>query len=183
MTKHARVFIQAIGEEMIEELHNLFKQEPFYCSVLFDGSSDKSLLERKVLSLRLVVNGSSRTKLLGVVEPSFGTGENVYKGIQSKCKEHGLRLNESCVASGADGAAVNFGCNAGVFTRIKADLPCLVQIHCVAHPLKDAFKGTYFEEIDDLLTQLYYMYKGSATQVEGVASNRKNPSGASFEAN
>ena len=36
--KACKVFIQAIGEEMIEELHNLFKQEPFYCSVLFDGS-------------------------------------------------------------------------------------------------------------------------------------------------
>ena len=94
---------------MIEELHNLFKQEPFYCSVLFDGSSNKSLLEREVLSLCLVENGLSHTKLLGVVEPSSATGQNIYKGIQSKCKEHGLRLNESFVA---DGAAVNFGCNA-----------------------------------------------------------------------
>ena len=53
--KACKVFIQAIGEEMIEELHNLlsFKQEPFYCSVLFDGRTDKSLLEREVLSLRL----------------------------------------------------------------------------------------------------------------------------------
>ena len=164
--KACKVFIQAIGEEMIEELHNLFKQKPFYCSILFDRSSDKSLLEREVLSLRLVENGLSRMKLLGVVEPSSGTGENIYKGIISKCEEHGLRLNKSCIAAGADGAAVNFGSNAGVLTRINADVPWLVHIHCVAHrlelALKDAFKGIYFEEIDDLMMQLYYMFKRSA---------------------
>ena len=134
--------------------------------MLFDGSSDKSLLERKVLSLRLVENGLSRMKLLEVVEPSSGSGENVYKGIENKCKDHGLQLNESCIAGGTDDAAVNFGCKAGVLTRIKADVPWLVQIHCVAHrlelALKDAFKSTYFDEIDDLMTQLYYMFKRSA---------------------
>ena len=125
--KAGKVFIQAIGEEMIEELPAVFKQDPFYCSVLFDGSADKSLLDREVLSLRLVENGLNRMKLLGVVEPTSGTGENVYKAIKSKCEGHGLRLKDSCIAGGAD------GCNVGVLTRIKSDVPWLVQIHCVAH--------------------------------------------------
>ena len=92
--------------------------------MLFHGSSDKSLLEQKVLSLHLVENGLSGTKLFGVVETISGTGENIYQGIQSKCKEHGLRLNETFIARGADGAAINSGCNTGVLTLIKADVTC-----------------------------------------------------------
>ena len=164
--KACKVFIQAIGEEMAQELKNLFTQEPFYCSVLFNGSSDKSLLELEVISLRLIENGLSRMKLLGVTQPVSGSGENVYQATESRCKEYGLQLKESCIAGGADGAAVKFGSHAGVLTRITADVPWLVQVHCVAYRLelapKDAFKGTYFEEIDDLMMQMYYMFKRSA---------------------
>ncbi len=92
-------------------------------------------------------------RLLGVTEPTSATADDVYKAIESKCKEHGLESKESCIAGGADGAAVNFGSKKGVLSNIKAKVLWLVQIHCVAHhlelALKDAFKDTYIEEIDD----------------------------------
>jgi hypothetical protein len=92
-------------------------------------------------------------RVLGVIEPTSGTADDVYQATESKCKEHGLELKESCIAGGADAAAVNFGSKKGVLSNIKAKVLWLVQIHCVAHhlelALKDAFKDTYVEEIDD----------------------------------
>ena len=167
--KACEMFIQAIGGEMAQEFKNLFTQEPFYCSVLFDGSSDKSFLECEVISLCLIENGLSHMKLLDVTQPVSGTGENVYQAIESKGKEYGPQLKESCIAGGADGTAINFGSHTGVLTCIMADVPWLVRICCVAHCLqlavKDAYKGTNFEEID-LIMQMYYTFQRSAKKLK-----------------
>ena len=61
------------------------------------------------------------------------------------------------MAVAADGAAVNFGRVGGVLSKIEASqAPWLVKIHCVAHrlelALKDAFKGTYFTEVNNIIT-------------------------------
>ena len=48
---------------------------------------------------------------------------------------------------------------------MSAGVPWLVMMHCVAHrlelSLKDAFKDTYFEQIDELMMRLYYLYRRS----------------------
>ena len=37
----------------------------FYCSLLFDGSSDKSQSEKEVVSIKIIENGDPKIKLLG----------------------------------------------------------------------------------------------------------------------
>ena len=43
--------------------------------------------------------------------------------------------------------------------------PCLNVVHCFNHrfklAIKDAFKATFFEDIDTLLNKLYYLYRKS----------------------
>ena len=65
-----------------------------------------------------------------------------------------------------DSASVNTGIHSGLGTRIHDELsPWLTLIHCFNHQLelviKDAFKGTFFSEIDTMLLKLYYLYKKS----------------------
>ena len=60
-----RSFIGHIGGNMIEKLQELFREDTFYCSLLFDGSSDKSQSEKEVISIKLIENGVPKIKLLG----------------------------------------------------------------------------------------------------------------------
>lgn len=63
-----------------------------------------------------------------------------------------LELKSCCVAAAADGASINFGKKSGVLPSLQTQLemPWLIQIHCIAHrlelALKDAFKGSYYED-------------------------------------
>lgn len=68
-----------------------------------------------------------------------------------KCAENDLDLSGCLTATAADGAAVNFGKTNGVLTKLQESVPWMLKVHCVAHRLelclKDAFKGTYFEQV------------------------------------
>ena len=68
---------------------------------------------------------------------------------------HGLNIG---------GASVNNWILSGLGTRILDELsPWLTLVHCFNHRLelaiKDAFKETFFSEIDTMLLKLYYLYK------------------------
>lgn len=57
------------------------------------------------------------------------------------------------------------GVRKGVATLLKNNVPWLVEIQCLAHKLelaiKECLKGTYMDSIVDILTSVYYFYKGS----------------------
>ena len=69
------------------------------------------------------------------------------------------------VGFAADGASVNRGDKDGVIGLMKSALPWVIYIWCVAHrlelSLKDALKGTVFDDIDEVLLRLYYLYENS----------------------
>ena len=70
---------------------------------------------------------------------------------------HGLNI---------DVATVNTGIHSGLGRTICNELSSwLTLIHCFNHRLelaiKDAFKGTFFSEIDTMLLKLYYLYRKS----------------------
>lgn len=68
-----------------------------------------------------------------------------------KCAENNFDLSGCLTATAADGAAVNFGKINGVLTKLQERVPWMLKVHCVAHRLelrlKDAFKGTHFEQV------------------------------------
>ena len=65
--KSCRTLIDAIGDTMLDDLKSLFESddEPFYFSILFDGSSDKALSEKEDISIKLIEHGLLKIKLLG----------------------------------------------------------------------------------------------------------------------
>ena len=63
-----------------------------------------------------------------------------------------------------DGALVNKGIHKGL-AQLCESSPCLNVVHCFNHlfelAIKDAFKATFFKDIDTLLNKLYYLYRKS----------------------
>ena len=68
------------------------------------------------------------------------------------------------VGVGTDGAAVNVA-GAGLMGMVEGRLPWVVWSWCMAHRLelavRDAFKGSTFDLIDDMLLRLYLLYEYS----------------------
>lgn len=90
-------------------------------------------------------------------------------GIVSCIKESFQAINimdesfeKKLVGFAADGASVNRGEKKGV---IKGRQPWVIYVWCVAHPLelslKDALQGTVFDDVDEVLLCLYYLYENS----------------------
>ena len=50
---------------MMDSLKQEILRKPMYCSIMFDGSSDKTLFEKEVVAVKLVENGEPKIKLLG----------------------------------------------------------------------------------------------------------------------
>ena len=53
-------FIGAIDDVMFHELMEKVKQPEFYCSIVFDGSTDKTLTEREVISVKFLDEGVAK---------------------------------------------------------------------------------------------------------------------------
>ena len=65
------------------------------------------------------------------------------------------------VGIGTDGASANIA-SKGLKGLIEKSLPWIFWMWCLAHlAIKDALKGTSFNEIDDMLLKLYYLYEKS----------------------
>ena len=74
-------------------------------------------------------------------------------------------MKKKLVGFAADDASVNRGDKDGVIGLLKSTLPWVIYIWCVAHrlelSLKDALRGTVFDDVDDVLLRLYYQYENS----------------------
>lgn len=72
---------------------------------------------------------------------------------------------EKLIGFAADGATVNRGEKEGVIGILHSNLPWVIYSWCVAHRLelsvKDALQGTIFDDVDEVLLRLYYLYENS----------------------
>lgn len=50
-------FIIEIGRTMVDEMKANFDEGPFCCSIIFDGSSDKTYSEKEVVSIKYLKDG------------------------------------------------------------------------------------------------------------------------------
>ena len=72
---------------------------------------------------------------------------------------------EKLVGFGGDGASVNHGKKQSVKAILREENPWLTFGWCVAHrlelALKDCLNGTAFDDIDEIILRLHYLYKKS----------------------
>ena len=79
-------------------------------------------------------------------------------GIQEVSPEECKKL----VGVGTDGAAANIAVS-GLKGLVEGQLEWVFWMWCMAHrmelAIKDALKGTTFDEINEMLLRLYYLYE------------------------
>ena len=78
-------------------------------------------------------------------------------------------LDKKLIGFAADGASVNRGDKNGVISLLRNDHPWVIYVWCVAHrlelALKDALQGTSFDDVDQVLLRLYYLYENSSKKL------------------
>lgn len=82
-------------------------------------------------------------------------------------------FKERLIGFMSDGASVNFGQKAGLLTKLReSEMPWIIGIHCPNHRLelaiKDAFKGTAFDEICTLLSNIHTVYERSPKRLRAL---------------
>ena len=146
-----------------------------FFSVLLDGSTDTANIENEII---LVVwcdtNGTdekvhTRMEFLTVVRPESATARGLFKVLEIGLQHFGIQelSTEECamlVGIGTDGAAANIAAS-GLKGLVENQLQWVFWMWCMAHRLelaiKDALKGTFFDNIDEMLLRLYYLYEKS----------------------
>ncbi|XP_044199831.1 uncharacterized protein LOC122975451 [Thunnus albacares] len=146
-SKACRIVIELIAATMRDNLHALVKCEPFYCSLIFDGSTNKGTSEEEVVSVKLIEHGTPRIRLLSIAEPDSFDTEGIVRVITEKCKENHLKLSNCLTATDANSKKTNI-----VLAQLQQQSASwMIKVHCVTLRLelclKDAFKDLYFTQV------------------------------------
>jgi len=161
----AKEFTMTLGDELEDKLKQQLKETDFL-TVLVDGSTDCSVLEKELVYVRFVdCEGLVSTKLLAMKNAEAANADGLLNALTQSFLDNGLdNYKERLIGFMSDGASVNFGQKAGLLTKLReSEMPWIVGIHCLNHRLelaiKDAFKGTAFDEICTLLSNIHTVYE------------------------
>ena len=169
----AKEFIGEIAKTIRQKIDTILKTSTAF-SVLSDGSqARKTGSEKELVYIRTATSGKPVSYLAGCQNIDYygdANAGNLKSAVDDVFKKT-LHLDETeyrvgLVSSTADGAAVNFGRYSGLLTRMKMSRPWLLTIHCVNHRTELAVKDSLqtikvFRDIEDVMTNLYYMMKRS----------------------
>ena len=132
-----------------------------------DGSTDSSATEQELIYvLFLNKNGRAEVKFFSVESVKSADAEGLKSAIIESFERIGI-INFASRLHGlnVDGASINTGIRNGLGAKIKEIAPWLTVIHCFNHRLelgvKDAFRESFFSEIDHMLLKFYYLYQKS----------------------
>ena len=128
----AKEFTMTIGEELAEQLKHALLQSDFI-TVLMDGSSDCSVIEKELIYVRFVdADGLVYTQLMAVKDVQHADASGLLCVLKEAFMHVGLldydKRNMTVFIS--DGASVNFGPKSGLLTKLKMyeKMPWLVGI-------------------------------------------------------
>ena len=158
-------FTDCIAEVKKEDLIKAISTSNYF-SLLTDGSTDSAVIEEEVLYLLFLNEAKSEIKFFSIETPSHTTAEGLKEAISSAFKRTGMTEFYTKLAGfNVDDASVNTGIHKGLAQLLRESSPCLNVMHCFNHrfelAIKDAFKATFFEDIDTLLNKFYYLYRKS----------------------
>ena len=142
-----------------------------------DGSTDSGVIEQELFYVLYVgSDGNIGQNYVKMASVSDGTAEGLTSLLLNTVATVGLddTSKHTMVGFGADGASVNMGKKKGVAARLGVDKPWLVTVHCFNHRLelavKDAFAGTFYTDVFDTFTQIYYLYNNSPKRLRELAA-------------
>jgi hypothetical protein len=164
--------IDFIGKWLSNELKKELEEADFF-SILTDGSTDVSIIEKEAIFVITFDPSPPGTDRVGVkvsyldlADLHGADAKSVLECIKASVKSvYGDEFMPKLVGFGSDGASVNTGKKEGVKTLLQQENPWITFGWCVAHrlelALKDSLKGTSFDDVDELILRVYYLYKRS----------------------
>ena len=135
--------------------------------IMSDGSLDSAVMEEEIVYVRSASEGKVKVDFVGVKAVSKLDATNIAEAVCSIMdSEVSTDWENKLVALTTDGASVITGVNNVVVTKLRADRPNVLGIHCMAHKLEPAFtdgirKNVMIKEAEDLLSGLYTLYHKS----------------------
>ena len=156
-----------IGKWLSIELKKELKEADFF-SILTDSSTDVSTIEKEaifVITFDPSLSGTDRIGLkvsfLDLADLHGADAKSVLIKVSIK-SVYGNNFMPKLVGSGSDGASVNTGKKEGVKTLLQQENPWITFGWYVANrlelSLKDSLKGTKFDDIDELILRVYYLF-------------------------
>lgn len=176
VNKHAaKEFTMILGDTMEDDLKKELAESDFF-SVLVDGSTDCSVIEKELIFVRFVkYDGKITTRLLSLKEVSHANADGLLDVLITSLLDAGLaNYKKHFVGFMSDGASVNFGAKGGLLSKLQNEqqMPWLVGIHCLNHRLelavKDAFSGTALSEICTLLSNIHSVFERSPKRLRAL---------------
>ena len=138
-----------------------------YYSLPTDGSTDSGVLKQELIYI-LFLNRSGRAevKFYGIESPDHANAVGLKHAVELAFTRVGITdFTSSLFGLNVDGASVNTGIHGGLGALLRQSAEWLTVVHCFNHRLElaaqDAFKGTFFDEVDTMLTKLFYLYQKS----------------------
>ena len=160
-------FYDAIGKTMKDDLVKDLVDAKYY-SLLTDGSMDSGCLELELNIYVLFLNRSGRAqvKFYGIESPDHANAVGLKDAVELAFTRVGITdFTSNLFGLNVDGASVNTGIHGGLGALLRQSADWLIVVHCFNQRLElaaqDAFKGTFFDEVDTMLTKLFYFYQKS----------------------
>ena len=162
----AKEFIHYIALEERRKMKARLSECKFI-SVMSDGSLDSAVIEEEMVYVRSASEGKVKVDFVGVKAVSKPDAMNIAEAVCSIMEtEVSTDWKNKLVAFTTDGASVMTGVKNGVVSKLSADRPHVLGIHCLAHKLELAFsdgikKSVMVRKVEDLLSGLYTLYHKS----------------------
>ena len=107
-----------------------------------------------------------KTSYLELADLPSADARSIIAAVECSFKNIGIEnYLAKLVGFGSDGAAVNCGKKEGIITLLRKQNAWLTFGWCVAHKLElaleDSLSGTSFDDVDELILRMYYLYKRS----------------------
>lgn len=135
----AKEFIHYIAEDESRKMRARLSDGKFIL-VMSDGSLDSAVMEEEIVYVRSASDGKVKADFVGVKAVSKPDATNIAEAVCSIMdSEVSTDWKNKLVALTIDGASVMTGVNNGVVTKLRADRPYVLGIHCMAHKLELAF--------------------------------------------
>ena len=171
-------FIDYLGKYIGDNLCSDLAKARFY-SVLTDGSTDISTKEQESVFVLYFDPKPSENPDRVSIKMAFlainelnakddggARADGITLAICNSFQSLGITVFKSkLIGYGEDGASVNRGDKNGVKAKLQEMCPWLIFNWCLGHRLelsiKEVMKGTSFDDVDEFLLSLYYIYEKS----------------------
>lgn len=160
--KAAKEFASHIAEMYFDKMKELLHNADYFC-VFCDGSTDCSETEKEIVMINSLKGYYPVMLFLSLEEPPNGRALGIVAALDNAFAKFGMQnWKQKLIGFCSDGASVNFGEVRGVSNSSQGT----ISVWCLAHRLelavKDAFKSTYMDSVIEVITSIYYFYRGSS---------------------